>query len=225
MAKNYVLPHCPNLKVILLSVDLDLWSGKEGTDINLNFASTPGYSYDEKNNFWKDGVPDDFVNLNSSYLENSMELVSMNVFYRGWVGMPSRSWVNDGFSENILEGDSTWSDKNKSYEVQIGKLKDLINLAAEKDVIVAGIIFPQSPYYKKTGAFGRHGMRRSLADSLIREMNSWKRIYPNFKFLDENKMGNHGYRDESAYDYDHLSYIGAENLIKNLNFIMKYWRK
>lgn len=86
-----------------------------------------------------------------------------------------------------------------------------------------GIVFPQSPKYKKTGAFGRHGFKRSDAIKFIDKIKAWQEYYPNFHFMDENKMGYHDYTDEMAYDYDHLSYIGAQKLTLKLDTSLKQW--
>jgi len=38
--------------------------------------------------------------------------------------------------------------------------------------------------------------------------------------MDENKMGNHDYTDEMAFDYDHLSVIGATQLSSRLDSLL-----
>ena len=100
------------------------------------------------------------------------------------------------------------------------RLKNLIEYAREKDVVLVGVIFPQSPYYKKTGSFGRYGMRRSTADSLTKVLKGWMKTYPNFMLVDENKMGNHDYTDDMAYDYDHLSIPGARKITMTLDSLI-----
>ena len=80
----------------------------------------------------------------------------------------------------------------------------MIKIARENDVKVLGVIFPQSPLYKKTGSFGRYGIRRSDAPRLIDEINALSEQYPNFRLMDENKMGNHDSPDSLAFDWDHL---------------------
>ena len=97
----------------------------------------------------------------------------------------------------------------------------MIDADKEKDVVLIGVVFPQSPYYKTTGSYGRHGMRRSTADSLIGVLHKWDEKYSNFVFLDENKMGDHDYSDEMAYDYDHLSYVGGQKLTRKLDSLIQ----
>ena len=101
------------------------------------------------------------------------------------------------------------------------RLKNLIAATKEKDVVLIGVVFPQSPYYKTTGSYGRHGMRRSTAKSLIDSLENWQKKYSNFVFVDENKMGDHDYTDEMAYDYDHLSYVGGQRLTRKLDSLIQ----
>lgn len=52
-------------------------------------------------------------------------------------------------------------------------------------------------------------MRRSTATQILSEIKALESTYPNFIFMDENKMGRHDYPDDQAYDYDHLNEFGA----------------
>ena len=45
--------------------------------------------------------------------------------------------------------------------------------------------------------------------------------YPNFIFMDENKMGKHDYTSKMAYDDDHLGTLGAEKLTHRLDSLIK----
>ena len=84
-----------------------------------------------------------------------------------------------------------------------------------------GVIFPQSPEYKETGAYGKHGMRRSHAIKLIEEVQDLERKYDNFYLMDENKMGDHDYVDSLAYDSDHLNALGAEQMTARIDSVLK----
>ena len=68
-------------------------------------------------------------------------------------------------------------------------------------------------------------MRRSVATRLLNEIANWEKVYSNFKLMDENKMGDHDYTDKMAFDYDHLSYRGAQELSKRLDSLIKAWNK
>lgn len=107
------------------------------------------------------------------------------------------------------------------FSGDVDKLKDIVRLAKERDIVVVGVIFPMSPYYKKTGSYGRHGMRRSHAEKLIEEINSWAEGKSNFYVFDENKFGDHDYPTSMANDYDHLNEKGAVQFSKRLNSFIK----
>ena len=127
----------------------------------------------------------------------------------GWGGV-SPLIINDTTAIGINE-----VNKMLSY------IESFISLAKEKEINVVGVIFPQSPSYKKTGSFGRYGTRRSLAIQMINEIKEMEKDYSNFRLMDENKMGNHDYTEEMALDYDHLGSLGAALLTSRLDSLLK----
>ncbi len=220
LAENYVLPHSKKLKYLIVSLDFDLWSKKEGENFNKNAAGNLGFEYDKSHSYWKDGVPSQYKELNAAYANGIDFLREFMNGNHGWIWLESQGWTVGGFNENPIVDDSTWSD-SRAYAKDMERLKKLIAAAKEKDVVLIGVVFPQSPYYKTTGSYGRHGMRRSTADSLIGVLHKWDEKYSNFVFLDENKMGDHDYSDEMAYDYDHLSYVGGQKLTRKLDSLIQ----
>ena len=208
LLNNYIFPHCKNLKFIVLALDLDLWSEKPGVNISKNTLSIPGFIYDMNHNFWKNG--------NVSYIiEASKQRISEQEFLQKFTGtkgtikrQEENSWTYGGYNPNIILFDSTWSD-SKAYKTALQQLEEIIVTAREKNINVIGVVFPQSPEYARTGAFGRHGMRRSTAVEILDEIAQLDSTYSNFTFMDENKMGAHDYEDRLAYDYDHLNMFGA----------------
>ena len=118
--------------------------------------------------------------------------------------------------------DSTWNNDNRRYELNYAQIARIIEIAEEHDVVVVGLIFPLSPYYKNTGSYGRHGMRRSVAEQLLKRLEKVAAASDNFVLMDENKMGNHDYLGEVSYDYDHLCVAGAEKLTSRLDSLLMY---
>jgi hypothetical protein len=102
-------------------------------------------------------------------------------------------------------------------------LISIVKEAAKRDIRVVGLIFPQSPAYAKTGAFGRYGLRRSTAKKLIDELKALNKKYPNFVLVDENKMGKHDYSNSMAIDEDHLCSGGSFILTSHLNDLLLSW--
>ena len=101
------------------------------------------------------------------------------------------------------------------------EIEDIVKEAESKKIHLIGIIFPQSPDYKETGAFGRYGLRRSVAEKMIKRIKKYEEKYSHFILMDENKMGSHDYDDEKAFNCDHLSYKGAEKLTKRLDSLIQ----
>lgn len=210
LAKNYVLPHCKKLKAIVVSLDLDLWSDMPEVNVNKNILSFPGYFYDINHNFWKKEDA-------SKIIETSKQVLSELEHLQGYLevmGMVRyseiNSWTTGGFNPNAILADSTWSDSDTAYKIALQEFEELLQLAKNQDILVVGVVFPQSPYYAETGTFGRHGMKRSTAKEVLSNIAKLDTIYSNFIFMDENKMGYHDYPDSLVYDYDHLNMFGAQ---------------
>lgn len=211
---NYVLPHTPNLKVLIIGIDFDLWYSPHMKMVNKNTGRAFGYIYDKNHNYWKDGIPEGFVQAAAdAYIPDENvynEIVDMN----GWIIDSCNSWGRK--SKGLLQKDSTWSDKSSLIQNSVEQLRSIIESAQNKGVKVLGVIFPQSPDFSKTGAFGRYGFRRSKIPQMMQELDYMKEQYPNFKYLDENKMGSHDYLDEEAFDFDHLCFTGAEKITNRI---------
>lgn len=130
------------------------------------------------------------------------------------------SWTTGGFNPNPIVGDSTWSNTDNTYKIALQELEEIIQLAKNKDITVVGVIFPQSPYFIETGTYGRHGMKRSTASNVLKEIAKLETSYSNFVFMDENKMGYHDYPDSLAYDYDHLNTLGAKVITARIDSVI-----
>ena len=98
--------------------------------------------------------------------------------------------------------------------------KKIVQTCNEKEIYVIGVIFPQNPKYKETGAFGRYGLRQSTIHALIDEFSEVADNYSNFILMDENKFGNHDYTDDMARDADHLGDLGAEQFTQRLDSLI-----
>ena len=220
LVENYALPHCKKLKYIIVSLDFDLWSDEKNYNVIKNIGGNRGFSYDHSHSYWKNGTPPLYKELNTNYVTGIDFLRTFKDENHGWVYIEKGGWAQSGLDTNPIIGDSAWSD-NGIYAESMTRLQDLIELAKEKNVVLIGVVFPQTPYYKKTGAFGRHGMRRSTADSLTKILKTWDEKYSNFVFFDENRMGDHDYSDEMAYDYDHLSFLGAQRITAKLDSLIQ----
>ena len=211
---NYVLPHMKKLKYIVLTVDNDLWHTTESF-FTSDYKSYPGYVYDANHNFWKDGVPEELAELTYESLGNYKGQIIRKT--RGYYEVGSSSWGN-----TVIEIDSNWLEtKRDIYYENFELLKDMVKKCYERKIILIGVITPRNPKFKETGSFGSHGLLRSEAPALIQEIADISETYPNFILMDENKMGDHDYTSEMAFDSDHLNKLGAKQLTTRIDSILQ----
>lgn len=216
----YLFPHLKKLKYVVLSLDIDFWNKPDGDKSDNLFKNAykkyPGYVYDKNHNYWQDGYPEGLLEYTKNYLEVKPYLLHevdrgaiMNPFCGGWANPP------------LVEGDSSAYDSEKNlYEKSFESLVDIIQSAQNKDVVVIGILFPQNPDYQNTGAYGRYGLRRSVAEQFVSRLQELEKSYSNFKFIDRNRMGNHGYPSEWFVDDDHLCIEGAKSFTATVDLIL-----
>ncbi|SIO09689.1 TIGR02171 family protein [Fibrobacter sp. UWB11] len=265
--ENYVVNHASKVKYVAVGLDIDLWYNiDKRMDINLCRGDALGFVYDEKHEFYPDGVDNAFVDL---VMENAVDEAQSVIKERGWyAASDNRGWADEN-GHVVIDPDSTWSNclfnKNLSnclvdedqntclskytmsvcmndvvdtnynmclakhsldqclgiFTGDIDKLKDLVRIAKERNIVVIGVVFPVSPEYKKTGAYSRHGMLRSHAKKILDEINEFAEAKSNFFVFDENKFGDHDYPSSMANDYDHLNKDGAIQFSKRLNEFVK----
>jgi uncharacterized protein (TIGR02171 family) len=212
---NYVFNHMKKTKVIVISVDIDIWYTSSMSMFDEAYLSYPGYVYDKNHNFWKEAYPEGLAELTyNSPGTSSGEKLRKTL---GFSEKKANAW-----GEPTVKQDSNWMEsKFKEYYENFEMLKDIAKKCFQRDIILIGVITPQNPKYKETGAFGFHGLLRSETPTLIQEIADISKTYPNFILLDENNMGYHDYTDEMAYDTDHLSHYGAEKLTHRLDSLIK----
>jgi uncharacterized protein (TIGR02171 family) len=220
---NYIFRHMKNLKYVVVSLDIDFWHKIDGPGgdnfFYTDFENYPGYVYDRNHEFWDAGYPDGLLEYTESSVGSSDESYYMKDRGR-YANANCGSWRE----EPEIEQDSVYLDDHWNLiDDSKAALMTIIKEAAKRDIRVVGLIFPQSPAYAKTGAFGRYGLRRSSAQKLISELESLHKEYPNFVLMDENKMGEHDYTDLMAVDEDHLCYGGSYILTSRLNRLLLSW--
>ena len=170
--------------------------------------------------FWVDGVDDFFVNWMAEISRQDIDL-PIDTASRGWRRVECvDDWASNGEGYVEVLNDTTYSDKSDGGDVNLGFMEKVIQSARDKGIKVVGVVFPQSPYYRNTGAYGRHGMRRSAGKLLIEKVGSLVQKYDNFYLMDENKMGSHDYSNMGG-DYDHLCVDGAMKFTAKLDSLIR----
>ncbi|MBQ1824337.1 MAG: TIGR02171 family protein, partial [Fibrobacter sp.] len=218
--ENYVIPHVKNLKYVLVSLDLDLWCYSEASDYNFfrnEYKRYPGFVYDENHSFWKGAYPEGLAEMTQASYGSEF----FAKYFRDEMGYVRQDGVS--WEENpTVDYDSTWlSIHPNTYYESLGRIREIIQLAAEHDVYVLGVVFPQSPNFRNTGSFGKFGLRRSEAPALLAQIAAMRDTFPNFAFLDENKMGDHDYTDNMAINKDHLGYAGAVQMTGRIDSVLR----
>ena len=210
----------PKLKIGVVSLDLDILFMRYYSSPsfwNIIFVQSPGFVYDESHDFWSEGYPEGLYELTrDSYGEDEenrkfeqQRLGFNHVHIGGWEG-------------NVINADTTYMDSIENLDdFLLESVENVIRDAEEKNIYLIGILFPQSPTYRETGAYGRYGLRRSVAIKMIDKLYQFEKKYPHFRLMDENKMGDHDYDDQMALNFDHLSYKGAEQLTKRLDSLIR----
>lgn len=215
---NYILPHVKNLKVLILSIDIDRGGNSGYSSNNMfhkSYASYSGYVYDMNHNFWKDEEP---VGLFEATYNSPGSSSMANIIRptRGYNTHVANGWGNPNVTE-----DSTWMDMRLSvFNNNVDMLVDLIDTCQKNNITVIGVLFPVNPKYKETGAYGYAGLRRSEAPAIIERLANLSDTHKNFILMDENKMGNHDYDDSMASDASHLATPGANQLTQRLDSII-----
>ena len=214
--ENYVLSHVSHLKYIVISVDMDIWFNTAPNSFLLNnHRNYPGFAYDEDHNYWKDAVPSKLA----EYTRNSPGYSKFEPLLNtmGYEQLTAAGW-----GDPKVWTDSLWLDRfSNLYYDNFNLLKAIIEECEAQEIYVIGVIFPQNPAYKNTGAFGFHGIQRSKAPLLIKEIADLHNEHPNFILMDENKMGEHDYTDNMAFDCNHLAHEGAIQMTKRLDSLLQ----
>lgn len=216
LSENYGFIHAKKLKAVVVSLDFDSWRTLDYTHTYV-IPGYPGYTYDANHNFWKDSLPKNFIKaVNYAYSTPHENYLTFE-YNRGLCFHESLSW-----GEPLVSLDSTWASLiPDAIPTYLKDIRSFLSHAKERGVYVVGVLFPQNPKYKETGAWGRYGPRRSEIPAIMDSLASMQNDFPNFKLMDENKMGDHDYPDSLASDTDHLSTEGAYKLTKRLDSLLK----
>jgi len=224
--EGYVSAQAKALKYLVIGLDIDLWTeyDSEGA-IQVNFGDAAGFQYDMHHQYWRDGVDSLFLKRVEEIALANTEFVKMRE-NRGWSSHECvPDWGSQGTGLVEIQEDSTAFDDGVRYESNYSKLLQVLDIAKKQNVVVVGVVFPVSPYYRNTGSYSRHGMRRSMAEKMIERFKKLAEENENFVLMDENKMGNHDYLGNVACDFDHLCVEGAKKLTSRLDSLLKSLEK
>lgn len=218
LAANYVLPHVKNLKYLVLEFSPDMLRYSKFMRFNNLINRAVGYQYDANHKFWKDSVPEGFLQVVDGYCPYTRKDSLTVVRTRGLMEMEIGDW---GQYADMREDSVFREGTEKNRIAALDSLVDLVEGTKDLGLHLIFVLYPQSPLYRETGSYGKYGLQRSVAEKTISFLDSLAEVYPHVTVMDENKMGYHDYGDEMANDCDHLSKLGAIKVARRLDSLIK----
>ncbi len=211
--EDYVLPQCPRLKVVILSL-MPGWLFQYRGEIGwATLQPSLGYTYDKNHDFWRNGLPQGFLEITSSRSwSNSWFFDSLGTAQYGSLGWESEApilipQVSEDFESPNFKGN--WND-----------LMAMANICRSRSIDLILVNFPQSPGYAKTGHMGRYGPTWTTWHEIQRRLRAEEAANPWFHFYDAHADGHHDYPDSAGGNCDHLSAAGGRQLSRRLDSLI-----
>jgi uncharacterized protein (TIGR02171 family) len=218
LIRDYVLPSCPQVKLIAMSAAI-YWLGNPGGEGDDTWSSaitqSNGYLYDLHHNFWRDGFPDRFDDC-------ILQAPTFNCTNCDTFGTTTGSCTNWGGSPPDMGGGEgwDWQTSNTNYIANISVLVKLIDELAAVNVQLLMINFPESPAYKNTDHYSRGGPSWTTGKEIVQKLRSLETSHSNFHFYDAYNDGNHDYTDADADNWNHLCPVGAVKLTTRVDSLI-----
>lgn len=216
--RNYILPLMPKLKTIVLALDYDRWYVKDENWIDW-FSNIPGYEYDKNHDYWQDGFIGDMVAASQAALNPNEAEYELFGYHRGLYKSTTVGWGSD---MPPIDYDPQWFEIDESgFNYNLQKLSEILEFARNFEVNVVGVVYPQSPNYTKTMAWGRYGPTHDAVKVIKNAVQNLVDKYSNFKVLDEYNDGNHDYAEGDFSNEDHLGLEGAKIVTSRIDSLLK----
>ena len=214
IARDYVLPHTPDLKAIVLDLTPGFLNNNRWQAPRLNgLFDSKGYELDAKNNFYRSGLPSQVLSAIASFTAAD------------WQGIDSNGYDladNTGFGWGQPIIDKADYDINDSMvRASLSELSILADSAAGKKVHLLLVSFPENPEYRNTSMIGRYGPSRATYRNLVAWIDSLCMRNAYVHFYDANMNGNHDYANDEAQDCNHLNYKGARRLSARIDSLIQ----
>ncbi len=214
---NYAISLCPELKVVIISLDICWWNLENGDySWNTGTETTVGYVYDRIHSFWNTGLPERFVEHAISVAEDySVNYVGINAL-KGWYPTPENGW---GPNPPTIEKKWLWT-MNQNCEDNLLTLQEIARELSARSIHLIGVLFPQSPNYRSTECFGFEGPTRATAQEIVNRLRALEVRNDHFHLYDANLSGEHDYVPVDFFDESHLSDVGGEKFSSRFNPII-----
>lgn len=211
--KNYIYRHFTKIKYLIISLDIDFWYKNSSTD-NFFYSSYQrykGYIYDKNHNYWEGYNTENLWQASMDSPGSSQLDFFIEEKGRYSIDTCAKDWAP-----------VTYTNENEfSTKESMSVLKEIIEMSAQRNITVIGVIFPMSPKFKETKTYGHYGLLRTAATGLVEELKNLETAYPNFVFFDENKFGDHDYTSDMFVDVQHLCPEGAKVITSRLDSLLQ----
>jgi uncharacterized protein (TIGR02171 family) len=213
---NYLINHCPHLKVICSSLDIGWIANPNG---NLSWeqgvGQSKGYIYDSCHAFWNGAVSSDF--------KKTMNQIPFPVPFPmeelGFIGASSQNWGDvppSTIDDNVL----LWTIADLNCQQNLATISMLADTVRSKKIHWVMINFPVSPHYQSTDSYSYWGPSKQTAQDVLMTLREMDSTNDFFHFYDANNDGNHDYGEGDAFDENHLSAAGAAKLSVRVDSII-----
>lgn len=218
--RQYVLPHAPNLKVVVNSfmpgwMYESPWLTTRSTWRAM--ASSPGYAYDRNHAFWVGGFAKGFKEAVAEHVSGLSGRETMDPT-GGWVyKVPYRGWSTYYSSQSAM---SNQTDSNPHVNDNMAILEAMVRDVTKKGMLYFLVKYPENPAYATTGTATRYGPDWDQYHKLVGWVKSWESKYPGFYFYDAYLDGKHDFVDTEAVNTDHLDPDGARKMSHRLDSVI-----
>lgn len=215
VALQYVLPHTPRLKAIVLDLDASYFNVdcRSALPLLTGLYDSKGYELDSSNDFYRAGLPTAIVEKAAAFASASWrDFDSCGSFLN-----PSAGY---GWGEAIIEGHG-YSIDDSIVRLNLAFLQEMVDSAAAKNVHVLVVNYPQNPAYRATDMVGRAGPGRATWLQLAAILRAMEQKNRNFHFYDANNLGDHDYTNDEAFDTNHLNSRGGLKLAARVDSILQ----
>ena len=207
LLKNYVFPYALSLKVISVELTPGFMFQDEKNMWKQMYETSPGFVYDRRH---LDAQFDAIVE-NAKSQEFTRDMFSTDYLEDSFL-LPSKGWA-----EPVVYVDtSLMYTTTKVFKANFEIFRDLKKTAEQLGIKFFVHVTPRNPDYKDSGAFGFFGPRWVVAETIFDMFEE-----EGFLIFDENRMGDHDYSEDMAFNCIHLSAEGAIRFTARLDSLLE----
>jgi uncharacterized protein (TIGR02171 family) len=216
---DYVLNHCPDLKVVGLSLDPQmLFIDDEQIELHVAIVNSKGYRYDVSHDFWTAGLPPGFQAMINGVID---PYESIKIDAVDSLGMGPFNCSGWGEGAPPIYADLSATVESAVYLKQRACLTDIYAACSTAGVELLLVNFPIRPGYDSTEAYGPAGPSHETAAALFEDIAADTARYPHLYFYDANNFGDHDYTSNDFVDPMHLCRNGATKISTRIDSILQ----